>query len=77
MISLLVSIPLIATIMLIAIFISISASPLAFGSKGQDNEKVVTHYLEQVKQYCEHASGVYKQTQDHRYSCSFIDVVRK
>ena len=77
MISLLVSIPLIATIMLIAIFISISASPLAFGSKGQDNEKVVTHYLEQVKQYCEHASGVYKQTQDQHYSCSFIDVVRK
>jgi hypothetical protein len=77
MISLLVSIPLIAAIMLISIFISHSASPLAFASKGQDKEKVVTHYLEQIKVYCEHASGVYKQTHDRHYSCSFIDFVRK
>jgi len=63
--------------MLAAVFIFISASPLAFASKGQDNEKVVTHYLEQVKEYCEHASGVYQQTHDRHYSCSFIDFVRK
>jgi hypothetical protein len=74
-ISRLVSISIIAAITLTAVFISISASPLAFASKGQDNVKVVTHYLEQVKEYCEHASGVYKQTNDRHYSCSFIDFV--
>ena len=67
----------IATIMLIASFISNSASPMAFASKGQDKEKVVTHYSEQIKEYCEHASGVYKQTHHRHYSCSFIDFVGK
>jgi len=63
--------------MLSGVFISISASPLAFASKGEDNGKVVTHYLEQVKEYCEHVSGVYQQTHNRHYSCSFIDFVWK
>jgi len=63
--------------MLTGVFISISASPLAFASKGEDNGKVVTPYLEQVKEYCEHVSGVYKQTRDRHYSCSFIDFTGK
>lgn len=76
MISRLVTILIIAAIILAAVFISISVSPSAFASKGHDNEKAVTHYLEQVKEYCEHANGVYKQTHYHHYSCSFIDFVR-
>ena len=44
--------------MLTAVFISISTTPLAFASNGQDNEKVGTHYLEQVKEYCEHTIPV-------------------
>ncbi len=63
--------------MLTAVFISISASPLAFASKGQDNKKVVTHYLEQVKEYSKNAIGIYKQTHDCHYLSSFIDFVRK
>ncbi len=58
--------------MLTAVFISISASPLAFASKRQNNEKVGTYYLEQVKEYCEHASGVYMQTHDRHYCAHLL-----
>jgi nucleotide-binding universal stress UspA family protein len=49
---------------------------IVIGSKGLDN-KIVTHYLEQVNEYCEHAIGVYQQTHNRHYSGSFIDFVGK
>ena len=61
--------------MLTTVLTSISASPLAFTSKGRDNEKLGTPYLEQVKEYCDHVSGIYQHTHDRHYSCSFIDFV--
>jgi len=48
--------------------------PLAFSIKEDKNESVDIHYLQNIKERCNHTGATYKENYDGRnYACIFTD----
>jgi len=64
----------IVAIVIAGVFVSVFMFPLAFSIKEDKNESVDIHYLQNIKERCNHTGATYKENYDGRnYACIFTD----